>query len=234
MQESYLLHIDDNNRGRSITLSEFPGLKAVYVADENHICSLYYGADNVRCAAKGSVNLTLTINDHPDIVIDSEDETKGHATIVGEYEFRGNGIVIRHESREETYLLFTVTHFALGSGSDSGLYGTETRSYRANETFMIEFTESGGTGHTWQLDIPLTSCNALELVQHQYIPHCKDTYEDDQRATCVNTHRFILKTLDPLLKGDYTLNAIYSRSWEEDADKRKVGRRTRQFKITLL
>ena len=95
---------------------------------------------------------------------------------------------------------------------------------------MIEFTESGGTGHTWSLKLA-ADCG-VELVEHSYTPHCEATEEDDQRPGCVNTHRFVLKAVK---KGRFYIDALYRRAWEDYGTQQKSRQnKSRQYEITIL
>lgn len=226
---SYLLHVHDNDIGTIVSLDGFPELHIYYVANKNTVCPVYYGNSYVRCASPGNASITLCINKYNDIVISALDEEENHATVLGEYEFVGRGIHIVNESKELTYLLFTITRYLVSSGSNSGKYGTETRSYRVGEIFMLEFTESGGNGYTWQLELP--KGESIELLENVYIPHCSETDKDDQGPMCVNSHRFLFKAIK---SGQHFINAAYRRWWEEDELNRKENGKTRQYKITIL
>lgn len=209
----YSLRVDDNIEiGGDLLLPEFPELHIQCTASKNNIWE-----DN------NGISIVLRVNDKHTVVIHGSDEINQHAVVIGEYEFKGVGVtVVGHE----TTLNFTVRRFVENSGSASGLYGTETRTYRAGQIFILQFMESGGDGRTWRL-----SHKGLVLLEEDYLPHCPDTFEDDQRPSCVNSHRFIMKGMVP---GQYIIDAENARFWEYDETKRKVGRKTRQYEVIIL
>jgi len=223
----FMLRIHPDELGRTIMIDEFPELKLLYVAYKNRICPHYFNEEE-PCNEPGGVELELAINGTHKVMLHSSDAIRDHAVVVGEYEFRGSGVIIYHHSRMATYFILTITRYVASSANNSANFGTETRTYRQGCIFMLEFTESGGTGHTWHLKLP----KGLEMLEQSYIPHCEETDEDDQRPGCVNTHRFVLKGVE---KGQFFIDATYSRLWEEYGKQQSDGgRRTRQYDIIIL
>lgn len=230
MNKLYRLGVHDKEIGCTVVLPAFPELSIRYEANSNTICPIHYGEqESTTCTQQGDVSITLRVNERHIVVIHGTDERNDYALIIGEYEFIGRGVEILNESREETFLNFTVRRYVENSGCDSGLYGTETRTYRVGEIFILQFTESGGSGHTYK--VMLHNVSGVVLIQEKYIPHCEDTYEDDQRPTCANTHRYLMKGVEP---GTFFIDAVYCRFWEDDEEKKRVGRKTRRFEIIIL
>lgn len=216
----YLLHACNDFIGRRVVLAEFPELHIEFVTQS---CT----------STIDDVSVTLLVNKRYSVTLNNQDVRKNHATVVGEYEFMTQGIEIKNRPlKDETYIIFTVVRRALSSGSDSGVFGTETRTCRVNDIFILEFTETGGDGRTWRLKLP----RGISLLDNVYIPHCIETEEDDQRPGCINTHRFVLRGTTA---GQYTIRAVYNRAWldygtvEKNTDEEKHNR-SRHFEVTIL
>jgi len=185
------------NIDKRVTLVEHPSLHIIYVGDKEGI-------------------LSLRINDR-DVTLGEHDAERDHATVLGEYEFAG-----KFASNE--FFFFTLRLLS-PSGSDAGAFGTETRNYREGEAFTLDFIESGGTGETWQLKLPVE----IEPLQNAYIPHCVETDEDDQGPGCVNTHRFTLRGTG---KGKCSILAFYNKPW--DITRPMAYKKTREYKVMIL
>lgn len=226
----YQLCVHHKEIGNTVVLPAFPELNIRYEANSNTICPIHYGEQqSTTCTRQGDVSITFRVNERHLVTMHGADERNDHALVIGEYEFIGRGVEILNESREQTFLNFTVRRYIENSGCDSGPYGTETRTYRVGEKFILQFTETGGTGRTYKL--MMHSVKGVVLLQEKYIPHCKDTYQDDQRPDCANTHQFLMKGVQ---HGHFFIDAVYCRFWEDDEEKRKVGQKTRRFEIIIL
>lgn len=196
----YTLAIDDECLlDRQIVLHEFPELKIHYTAYNQSM-------------------LIIKVNTHT-VTINKDDVLRSHVSILGEYVFQGRG-------GERKAITFSVAH-QVNCCSDSGDKGTEIRSYREGNVFIIEFTESAGTGHTWNV----RPTEGIVLLEHVYITHCGEIDGDYQSPGIVNTHRFMFKAIK---RGEHFIDALYARFWEEDEVKRRVGSRSRQYVITVV
>jgi len=225
----YLVHIHKDSVGKRVMLEDFPELDVLHVAHVNNICPVHYGEKEGPCVDDGTASVELCVNGRHRVRLDARDSQRNHVVVIGEYEFMGDGVLTYQRSRDRTYLVFKVHHYVGNGGNHSGKWGTETRTYRAGDIFMLEVTESGGTGHTWHLTLP---ASGLILLQETYLPHCEESDTDDQGPHCVNTHRFVLKAEQ---KGHFFIDAVYSRLWEEYGTQQKDGgRKTRQYEVIVV
>lgn len=106
----YKIKIGEELRGRQIDLTRSPELNIIYLQSENNLCPSNYSS--AVCFWEGDLSVVLSINGEK-ITLNDHDQKRGTKSIVKfgkyRYEFQGVAPHVENRSRNETYLIFSVT-----------------------------------------------------------------------------------------------------------------------------
>ena len=110
----YKLPVRKDFINKIIEVPDFPELQIRYLDAENNLCPSHYNG-NIRCFWEGDLNVTLDVNGNQ-ITINDHDQKKGNVNIVSvhdvQYIFQGIRPHIINDSRDQTYLIFTIKKMA--------------------------------------------------------------------------------------------------------------------------
>lgn len=106
----YNILINERFRGERVILRGHPQLRITYVHAKNSLCPSNYS--QAVCIREGDLRVTLSI-DGQEVTLSDHDRLRGEVSSVevgGEkYLFQGLRPLIRDRSREQTYLVFSVS-----------------------------------------------------------------------------------------------------------------------------
>jgi predicted secreted protein len=190
----FTLLATESQIGKVIVIPEFPALKITLISVDNTLCPSHYNKQ-VRCVWAGNLKVTLSVNDT--VITLTDNDAKGdRKKKIGMYDFLGEGVYVKNQSRDLTYLVFSICRNPESFD--------ETRRYNLGQPFIIELEETPGTGYTWNLELPAE----ITLIHDTFSTSC-----GEDKVGCGGLRSFVLKGTS---RDTFVIRATYARPWEKD------------------
>ena len=205
-EQQFSIRVGDSN-ARQLHLGAFPELAIVYLRSENNLCASRFGV-KLMCFWEGDLNVTLEVDGKEIIVNDHDQKNSVSQTIQTDdysYVFQGIEAIVERQSREHTYLLFSVRRCPIQSAKKN-TGNQKTYGHALGDPFTVILAENVTTGYAWQVE----HSKGLEILSDVRVNDC-----DTKKVGCGG---YRIWTLRGIVRGPQQFTARSVRPWEKNKD----------------